>query len=104
MCPFCIFVLLVILFATNFVLFFQLWSTKGEEYALNSLSGIRGGIRRAIQKVNPLIDITKDHEFKLANSIMKGVVRQTVESGKDQTKPHNPISQCDMQKYRNRVH
>lgn len=58
-------------------------STSEKIYHKNTLLNLRSGINRFIQNTKrlPIIDIAKDTEFKIANGVLDGLLKERMKSG-----------------------
>ena len=54
---------------------------QAEEYHKNTLKTIRGAFNRHLQDIGREIDIVRDKEFKSANRVLDGYLKQRLKSG-----------------------
>ncbi|XP_051737398.1 zinc finger MYM-type protein 2 isoform X3 [Ctenopharyngodon idella] len=69
-------------------------TSKGELYGISSYVGLRAGLNRFINDppLNRAWNLMQDAEFRSANNVFKGVVKQMRRSGRDITAHYPPIS------------
>lgn len=62
-------------------------------YHKNTLVNIRGAINRHIQDIqrDPPVDIVRDKEFKSANGVLDGLLKQRMRNGESKPTIHKPI-------------
>lgn len=72
-------------------------TTKGELYSISSYIGLRAGLNRYINEppVSRSWNLIQDPEFRSANNVFKGVVKEIRRAGRDKTAHHPPISPED---------
>ncbi|XP_043081885.1 zinc finger MYM-type protein 2 isoform X3 [Puntigrus tetrazona] len=72
-------------------------TSKGELYGISSYVGLRAGLNRFINEppLNRVWNLMQDTEFRAANNVFKGVVKQIRRSGRDITAHYPPISPED---------
>ncbi|XP_067290962.1 zinc finger MYM-type protein 3 isoform X2 [Pseudorasbora parva] len=72
-------------------------TSKGELYGISSYVGLRAGLNRFVNEppINRAWNLMQDTEFRSANNVFKGVVKQMRRSGKDITAHYPPISPED---------
>ncbi|XP_056593567.1 zinc finger MYM-type protein 4-like isoform X1 [Triplophysa dalaica] len=73
-------------------------TSKGELYGISSYVGLRAGLNRFFNDP-PLSrgwNLMQDPEFRPANNVFKGIVKQTRRSGRDVTTHYPPISPEDL--------
>ncbi|XP_056105824.1 zinc finger MYM-type protein 2 isoform X2 [Rhinichthys klamathensis goyatoka] len=72
-------------------------TSKGELYGISSYVGLRAGLNRFINEppINRAWNLMQDTEFRSANNVFKGVVKQMRRSGRDITAHYPPISPED---------
>lgn len=72
----------------------------GTPYSKNALAGLRSAIHRHITGApwHRKINIMQGADFKAANNVLLGVLKEQKRNGLDQTKSFKPITQPDMQK------
>ncbi|XP_050954722.1 zinc finger MYM-type protein 2 isoform X1 [Labeo rohita] len=72
-------------------------TSKGELYGISSYVGLRAGLNRFVNDppINRAWNLMQDAEFRSANNVFKGVVKQIRRSGRDITTHYPPISPED---------
>ena len=68
-------------------------NTAPKDYHRNTMINIRGAINRYIQNIKrvPPIDICKDKEFKTANGVLDGLLKEQMKSGTAKPTQHKKI-------------
>uniref|UniRef100_A0A8C1K591 Zgc:174877 n=1 Tax=Cyprinus carpio TaxID=7962 RepID=A0A8C1K591_CYPCA len=72
-------------------------TSKGELYGIRSYVALRAGLNRFMNELplNRAWNLMQDTEFRSANNVFKGVVKQIRRSGRDTTTHYPPISPED---------
>ncbi|XP_073687047.1 uncharacterized protein KIAA1958 isoform X2 [Garra rufa] len=72
-------------------------TSKGELYGISSYVGLRAGLNRFMNEppINRAWNLMQDTDFRAANNVFKGVVKQIRRSGRDITTHYPPISPED---------
>ncbi|XP_056306979.1 uncharacterized protein zgc:174877 isoform X3 [Danio aesculapii] len=72
-------------------------TSKGELYGISSYVGLRAGLNRYVNDppVSRAWNLMQDAEFRSANNVFKGVVKQIRRSGRDITTHYPPITPED---------
>ncbi|KAK3100092.1 hypothetical protein FSP39_014603 [Pinctada imbricata] len=66
-------------------------SKTGENYHKNSLKNIRAGLNRHLSDIGRKIDIVRGIEFKSANKVLDGMLKEMVKSGVSKPTKHKAI-------------
>ncbi|XP_069107107.1 uncharacterized protein [Argopecten irradians] len=65
--------------------------SENELYHKNTLKNIRGAINRYFVDIGRNLDIVRDREFKQANGVLDGLLKQREKTGESKATAHKPI-------------
>ncbi|XP_033730755.1 uncharacterized protein LOC117320207 [Pecten maximus] len=73
----------------------EMTSDQAREYHKNSMKSIRGALNRHIKDVGRDMDIVRDKDFRSANNMLDGKLKQNIVEGKSRPTQHKTIIEND---------